>query len=399
MVEHNPISTRDLSRLHQFWDETVAWYLSWVWIDRRRNLERRYSDCELGRFGKDGCIRHVSSKNQRERSIDTHKGDEINIPRSRWYSKIVKTTNSENPLQGGRIGRVSTDRIYRWRWSPGRLLVDPRWHHLSSSQWTSSSTPCAEGSNIPNSTKIHWCNKVYSHRSGRHARDTCRWLLECRFEQKLVRFVERFHEVYSVERKPPNGFLWSGWEDWQKFKRLPDQILYGQKYGPKLVKPLRLDKNKNGKTGSPNSTMLEDWEEVTALILMTKITEKLSNMRGKSWKRPMAAAMPCKRMIHTSTTKVAAKQEIASQKIPKTIYGWKVESHESTRQRVESALHAKHEDRIAGKAFTSMIHYNLVHKFIPMPQAMKIPDAKAVVDKEWKEAPDSFQHGNWKNQE
>ena len=32
------------------------------------------------------------------------------------------------------------------------------------------------------------------------------------------------------------------------------------------------------------------------------------------------------------------------------------------------------------------IHYsinNLVHKFIPMPQAMKIPAAKAAVDKEW----------------
>ena len=32
------------------------------------------------------------------------------------------------------------------------------------------------------------------------------------------------------------------------------------------------------------------------------------------------------------------------------------------------------------------IHYNiiiLVHKFIPMPQAMKIPEAKAAVDKEW----------------
>ena len=31
-----------------------------------------------------------------------------------------------------------------------------------------------------------------------------------------------------------------------------------------------------------------------------------------------------------------------------------------------------------------MPHYNLVHKFIPMPQAMTIPDAKAAVDKEWK---------------
>ena len=31
-----------------------------------------------------------------------------------------------------------------------------------------------------------------------------------------------------------------------------------------------------------------------------------------------------------------------------------------------------------------MTHYNFVHKFIPMPQDMKISDAKAAVDKEWK---------------
>ena len=37
--------------------------------------------------------------------------------------------------------------------------------------------------------------------------------------------------------------------------------------------------------------------------------------------------------------------------------------------------------------------YNLAHKFIPVPQAMKIPDAKAAVDKEWKSSR-QFQHGN-----
>ena len=31
----------------------------------------------------------------------------------------------------------------------------------------------------------------------------------------------------------------------------------------------------------------------------------------------------------------------------------------------------------------SVNHYSLVHKFIPMLQAMKIPDAKAAVVKEW----------------
>ena len=42
-----------------------------------------------------------------------------------------------------------------------------------------------------------------------------------------------------------------------------------------------------------------------------------------------------------------------------------------------------HEDHIAGKGENSLQHYNLVQKFIPMPQAMKIPAAKAAVDKEW----------------
>ena len=47
-----------------------------------------------------------------------------------------------------------------------------------------------------------------------------------------------------------------------------------------------------------------------------------------------------------------------------------------------------HEDHIAGIRFTSMTHNKLVHKFIPMQQAMKIPDAKAAVDKEKEEARD-----------
>ena len=35
------------------------------------------------------------------------------------------------------------------------------------------------------------------------------------------------------------------------------------------------------------------------------------------------------------------------------------------------------------KVKNSLQHYNLVHKFIPMPQVMKNPAAKAAVDKEW----------------
>ena len=40
-----------------------------------------------------------------------------------------------------------------------------------------------------------------------------------------------------------------------------------------------------------------------------------------------------------------------------------------------------HEDHIAGRGDNSLQHYSMVHKFIPMPQAMEIPAAKAAVDR------------------
>ena len=48
---------------------------------------------------------------------------------------------------------------------------------------------------------------------------------------------------------------------------------------------------------------------------------------------------------------------------------------------MEGAPHRYHEDHIAGKCLNSFSHHNLVHKFIPMPQAMKIPDAEAAEEK------------------
>ena len=35
------------------------------------------------------------------------------------------------------------------------------------------------------------------------------------------------------------------------------------------------------------------------------------------------------------------------------------------------------------REFNSMSHHNLMQKFVPLPQAMKILDATAAVDKEW----------------
>ena len=60
-----------------------------------------------------------------------------------------------------------------------------------------------------------------------------------------------------------------------------------------------------------------------------------------------------------------------------------LEAGESTRLRMGGESSPDHhEDHIAGKGNNSLSQHNLVHKFIPMPQAVKIPAAKAVVDKE-----------------
>ena len=59
-----------------------------------------------------------------------------------------------------------------------------------------------------------------------------------------------------------------------------------------------------------------------------------------------------------------------------------LEASESTSLRMGESLPTHHEDHIAGKGENSLQHYNLVHKFILLPQALKIPVAKAAVDKE-----------------
>ena len=93
---------------------------------------------------------------------------------------------------------------------------------------------------------------------------------------------------------------------------------------------------------------------------------------------PIAPAMPCK------TCKKSKNRETRSKTNGfKSKFACILEASESTRMRMEESLPNYHEDHNAGKEYNSLQHYNLVHKFIPVPQAMKIPAAKAAVDKEW----------------
>ena len=97
----------------------------------------------------------------------------------------------------------------------------------------------------------------------------------------------------------------------------------------------------------------------------------------------MEAAMSCKMVTRKRVRKSqesAASETIDSNK--KTKHACIVESHESARKRLESTLPRNYEALIVEKGLNSISHFNLVHKSIPITQAMKIPDAKASVDKE-----------------
>ena len=70
-----------------------------------------------------------------------------------------------------------------------------------------------------------------------------------------------------------------------------------------------------------------------------------------------------------------------------------LEADDSTRMRMGNSIPHHHQDHIAGKGESSLQHYNLVHKFIFMPQAVKISAAKAVVDKEWEKLEKNWRRG------
>ena len=92
----------------------------------------------------------------------------------------------------------------------------------------------------------------------------------------------------------------------------------------------------------------------------------------------MAPALPCKTSTNCQHGMTCGKSNEIKSKLACIL-----EASESTRLRMGESLPNHHEDHIAGKEDNSLQHYNLAHKFIPMPQDMKIPAAKAAVDKEW----------------
>ena len=137
------------------------------------------------------------------------------------------------------------------------------------------------------------------------------------------------------------------------------------------------DKLKEKQKWSNEKLHLENARKLRGIYFIdpenVEFKETIKNAR-KKLETSVAPAVPCKIMKNCGSG--------GSNKI-KTKLACILEVDESTRMRMGNSIPHHHEDHIAAKGENSLQHHNLVHKFMPMPQAMKIPAAKAAVDKEW----------------
>ena len=183
-----------------------------------------------------------------------------------------------------------------------------------------------------------------------------------------------FTQFTLLEEKPPEGYMWSGWR--LKRKQLTSRPDH---FWPEIWKTMgRNAKLKEKQKWSDEKFHLENSRKLRGIYVIDpedkEFKETIKNAR-KKLEKSVAPAMRCKIMKKNCGSG-------GSNKI-KTRLACILEADESTRLRMGESLPNYHEDHIAGKGDISLQHYNLVHKFIPMPQARKIPAAKAAVDKEW----------------
>ena len=166
-----------------------------------------------------------------------------------------------------------------------------------------------------------------------------------------------------LEEKPPDGYMWSGGRLTRKqLTSRPDHLL------PELWKSMgKHAKLKEKQKWSNEKLHLENARKLRGIYFIDpedkEFKETIKNAR-KKLETSVAPAMPCKIMKKNCGS--------GGSNIIKTKLACILEADESTRLRMGESLPNHHEDHIAGKGDNSLQHYNLAHKFIPMPRTMKI---------------------------
>ena len=186
-----------------------------------------------------------------------------------------------------------------------------------------------------------------------------------------------FTQFTLLEEQPPNGHMWSGERLTRKqLTSRPDHLW--PELWEKIGKNAKLKQKQKWSHEKPH---LDNARKLGGICFIDpedmELKETIKNAR-KKLETPMAPAMLCKTCRNNQNSGNGGKSKKIKSKLACIL-----EDSQSTRLCLEESLPNYHEDHVAGKGDNSLQHYNVVHKSIPMPQAMKIPAAKAAVDKEW----------------
>ena len=198
---------------------------------------------------------------------------------SRWYSNIVGwELRTENPLWGGnRPWGQNQQMTLEPVPTSGRSKVTATIVITVNFEFQLC-VPKEETFLFPG---VHWCYRVNTYWSGCVTRKEDWRLLECRLEQKFVRFLDRIFKVHSIERKKPSTRIHVVRKENDKNSHDDQTQIMVCKYRRELVTPLRIEKNKNWQQRNWSSTMLEKWKEFTLLIQMSGNLRKFCKKRKK----------------------------------------------------------------------------------------------------------------------
>ena len=176
---------------------------------------------------------------------------------------------------------------------------------------------------------------------------------------------------FSLSEGPPKGDMWSGWRLTKRQATSKSDHLW-----PELWRGVaRNAKLREKHEWAFQKPKIDNARRLRGIYFIDRedkeFKETIRNAR-KKLETPMAPAVlcnTCKKNKHGETR--SKTDDFKSQ------FACILEASESTRMRVEESRPKYHEDHIARKGYNSLQHYNLEHKFIPMPQAMKISAAKS----------------------
>ena len=370
------------------WQESITWYLSWLWADREKDLEKDILIADLEDLEK---LDASEIYPQRINAKDKTKTRWIHFPDSKLYSKIVR----ERLRITRTHSKAGTDRGVKV-WAEN-FKVNPESLNRQNQQMTLKPVPTSGRSKVTSSIivtmnlefnsvpkeetfpiplkHIDLAKSTHTDLDVMQEKriDDC-WNVDSNRNLSVHGKVSR-SLLYWKKNLPKD--LWSGGRltTIQPTSR-PDHV-----WPEVWTKIGKAAQNREKQEGTKEKAKLDNARRPRGIYFIDpdyqeyKVTHK--NAKRKL-ERPVAPALPCKRKAPNGITKVCARAEIASEKNPKTIYGWIVESHEwqgndwnlLSLKIMKTTLQAK-----------DLLRCSSV---FPIPQAMKIPDATAAVDKEWK---------------